>query len=537
MKNYRILALSMLVGTCINAQTLESAVKKTDNERYEAAAADFKALIAKEPAKADNYFYYGENFVQLEELDSANIMWKKGLSVDPTSALNMVGVGKYLWYKGDTTAGKQQFTAALTATKSKNAVIMREIAEVYIYAPIKSLKQAVSMLNNAIKLDPKNIEGHLLMGDALLELNPQNATDAMKSYNNALDLEKTAKIIVRKAKVYQRAENYQLANDMYKEAQELDPTYAPAYRENAELNMKFNQSALAIQNWIKYMELNNSTYARYRYAISLYSGKKYCEAIPEFEEIHKGGFENFYTQRLLAYSVYECYAKDAKADTSNYKKAQVASDRFFQLAPQDKVIGLDYKYRGLILSKVGKDSLAVAELMKAIEKDSANTGELMGELSKLYSKNKQYDLVVEALNKKMGGDSTKLTVNEYLDLGKAYYFGPKNYVLSDAAYGMVAKLSPTYAVAYLQRARAQIQIDPKKVTWAAKPYYEKLIELVPVADRMGPYKPYLIEAAKYLGDYYVNSKEKNVEKAKEVWNLVKELDPQDKQMKAYFGLK
>lgn len=537
MKNYRILALSMLVGTFTYAQTLEEAVKKTENERYEAAAKDFKALIAKEPAKADNYFYYGENFVQLDELDSANIMWKKGLSIDPASTLNMVGTGKYLWYKGDTLAGKQQFTAALTATKNKNAQIIREIAKVYIYAPIKSLNQAITILNQAIKLEPKNIENHLLMGDALLERNPQNASEAMKSYNNALDLQKTAKIIVRKAKVYQRAENYQLANDMYKEAQDMDPTYAPAYRENAELNMKFNQSARAIENWLKYLELNNSEYARYRYAISLFTGKKHCEAITEFENLHKNGFENLYTERLLAYSAYECYAKDPKSDTANYRKALAASDKFFKLAPADKVLGLDYKYKGLILSKLGKDSLAIQELTLAMDKDTSTKSELLGELSKMYAKAKKYDLVIETLNTKMKGDSANLTVYEYLDLGKAYYFGPKNYVLTDSAYARVAKLSPTYAIAYLWRARAQVQVDAKKVLWSAKPHYEKLIELVPVAERTGAYKPYLIEAAKYLGDYYVNSKEKDAAKAKEAWNLVKELDPQDKQMKAFFGIK
>lgn len=527
----------MLVGTCINAQTLQEAIKKTDNERYEAAAADFRALIAKEPTKADNYFYYGENFVQLDELDSANIMWKKGLSIDPASTLNMVGAGKYLWYKGDTAAARQQFNAALTATKNKNALIMREISKAYIYAPVKNLNGAVSILTAAIKLEPKNIEGHLLMGDALLERNPQNASEAMKSYNNALDLEKTPKIIVRKAKVYQRAENYQLANDMYQEAQALDRTYAPAYRENAELNMKFNQSARAIENWLKYLELNNSEYARYRYAISLYTGKKYCEAITEFENLHQRGFENFYTQRLLAYSAYECLAKDPKSDTIGYRKAIIASDRFFKNVSADKIIALDYKYKGLILSKLGKDSLAANELRTAVQKDSANAGELLGELSKLYSKNKQYDEVIEVLNSKMKGDSSKLSIYEWLDLGKAYYFGPKNYVLADSAYARVAKLSPTYAVAYLWRARAQVQVDAKKVLWSAKPHYEKLIENVPVADRMGPYKPYLIEAAKYLGDYYVNSKEKDAVKAKEAWTLVRELDPQDKQAKAFFGVK
>ena len=59
---------------------------------------------------------------------------------------------------------------------------------------------------------------------------------------------KSPKAIVRTAKLYQRAKNYELANSKYKEAQLLDPTDAPAYRENAELNMRFDQSSKAIEN-------------------------------------------------------------------------------------------------------------------------------------------------------------------------------------------------------------------------------------------------------------------------------------------------
>jgi hypothetical protein len=43
-----------------------------------------------------------------------------------------------------------------------------------------------------------------------------------------------------------------------------------------------------------------------------------------------------------------------------------------------------------------------------------------------------------------------------------------------------------------------------------------------------------MEASKYLGDYYVNSIEKNKEKAIENWNRVRTLDPNDKQAKAFF---
>lgn len=535
MKNYGILALALMFGTCLKAQTLQDAIKKTDNERYDVAAAEFKALVAKEPANADIYFYYGENYVQLEELDSANMMWQKGLSINPGSALNMVGAGKYLWYKGDTLAGKQQFTAALTLTKNKNAEVMRQIGSVYINAPIQSLKQAVTILNQAIKLEPKNVEGHLLLGDALLELTPENASEAVKSYNAALALGNSPKVIVRKARVYQRSGNAEKANEMYMEAQDLDPTYAPAFRANAELNMKFSQSSRAIENWKKYLLLNNSDYARYRYASSLFSGKKYCEAVTEFETLHKNGFVNLYTERLLGYSIYECNAKDPKADTAVYVKGMDALDRYFKIVPQDKILGSDYKFKGLTYVKLGQDSLAIQEFEKAIAKDTAaEIRGLYGETAKLYLKNKQYDRAIEAYNKKMNGDSTKLSAAEYYDLGKAYYFF-KNYVLADSAYAMTAKLSPTYAMAYVWRGRSQLQLDPKKVAWSAKPHYEKVIETVPVEERKGAYMPFVIESAKYLGDYYVNSKEKNLTKAKEYWGLVRELDPKDKQAAAFFA--
>ena len=62
----------------LNAQTLQECIKKTDNENFEAAAANFRSLIAREPAKGENHFYYGENFFKSGDIDSANIFYQKG---------------------------------------------------------------------------------------------------------------------------------------------------------------------------------------------------------------------------------------------------------------------------------------------------------------------------------------------------------------------------------------------------------------------------------------------------------------------------
>jgi hypothetical protein len=44
----------------------------------------------------------------------------------------------------------------------------------------------------------------------------------------------------------------------------------------------------------------------------------------------------------------------------------------------------------------------------------------------------------------------------------------------------------------------------------------------------------VMESAKYMGDYYVSSTAKDLAKAKEAWSIVRDLDPADKQAKAFF---
>jgi tetratricopeptide (TPR) repeat protein len=329
--------------------------------------------------------------------------------------------------------------------------------------------------------------------------------------------------------LYQRAQNYEEANKYYQQAKAVDKTFAPAYRESAELYMKFNRQNLAIENWKEYLKLNNSNDARYRFVTAMFQGKLYCDVIPEIESLQNKGFNNFYLERMLAYSNYECAAAPDGA-----KKGLEASDRFFKMVPKENIIYLDYKYKGLLLSKAGSDSLAIIELEKASELDKDAARELAGDIGRLYMKMKKYDKVIAAYEFKRG--TLALTANEQFELGRAYYFGPKNYVQADSAFTRLIELSPTYAPGFLWKSRTSSQIDLKKELWLAKPSYEKYLELMKPEDRVANAnnKSSSIEAAKYLGDYYVNSKEKDIAKARTYWNIVQELDPADKQAAAFF---
>jgi tetratricopeptide (TPR) repeat protein len=527
-----LLSAGVIASSASFAQTLQDAIAKSENERYQAAAADFRALIAKEANKGDNYFYYGENFFKKGDLDSANMYYQKGAELNATYPLNYVGIGKVLWYKGNSADAKTNFFKAATLGANKNTEVMRKTAEAYINADNKSLDEAINLLNAAIKVEPKNAETYLLMGDALLEKNPTEGGPAIKQYDKFSELNpKSPKGILRAGKLYQRGRNYQLALDLYKKAQELDPTYAPAYREKAELYHLAGQKANAVESYKKYLELNNSDEARERYAGFLVNNKQYTEAISEVEGLQKNGNTSMYLDRYLGYSYAEL---PGKVDTAAYRKGLNAISKFFDKSaatPNFKYLATDYKYKGLLLSKLGKDSLGIIEMEKAIAQDPKMTNEILREEAKAYLKSKKYAKAIETYEKIMGGDPKNLSGQDYFEMGRAYYFGPKDFVKSDTCFSKVTQSIPTFATAYFWRGKANVQQDPKNEKWLAKPHYEKALTLVKPEERAGA-KTNVIEACEYLGYYYLTVKDNT--KAKEYFTIIKDLDPNNKKQIEFF---
>jgi len=517
-----------------NAQNLQDAITKTENERFDLAGAEFRQLVTKEPNKGENYFYYGENFFKNNNIDSALIMYKKGAEVQPTNGLNLIGIGKVLLLQGkEADANSNLFKAKTLA--GKNANILIELGEAYLTAPgtSKNPTQALAFVEEALKLEPKNAKAHILKGDALLELHPTEGGPAIKEYEEAQKLNpKSPKAVLRQGKLWSRSRNYQLALDKYKEAEKIDPTFAPAYIEKAELYHRANQDNNAVESAKKYLELNgNSMYAKGRYAGFLYENKQYAEAIKQIEEIQQKDTSDAYLYRLLGYAYDEM---GNKTDTAAYTKGSKAINKFFQKtsAKNFNYIADDYRHKGILLSKTGKDSLGVLELQKAIDLDPTKNCELYGEVGKIWMKTKKYDKAITAYEKLPACGKT-LTGQNYYDLGRAYYYGPKDFVKADTCFSKLVQVSPpTYPIGYFWRGKTNVQLDPKNEKWSAKPFYEKALEVVKPEERAAT-KANVIEACSYLG-YYYYVKEKDIEKAKYYWGIVKELDPNNEKAKAFF---
>ena len=534
MKKITLISSAIIIANTVFSQTLQEAITKTDNERFDVAAVDYRNLIAKETTKGDNYFYFGENYFKKGDLDSANIFYKKGIELNATYPLNYVGLGKILWYNGQQAEAKTQLFKAATLGANKNAEVMRKTAEIYINAEQKSLDEAINLLNSAIKIEPKNAETYLLMGDAMLEKNPTDGGPAIKNYNKATELNPASpKGDLRSGRLYQRGQNYQLALDLYKKAQATDPTYAPAYREKAELYYKAGQKANAVESYKKYLELNNSLDARERYASFLFSNKQYAEAIGELENLQKAGNTKFYLDRMLGYS----YAELGNTiDKEAFNKGLSSINLFFEktsTVPNFKYVATDYKYKGILLAKTGKDSLGVIEMEKVASMDPTKATEMLREIAKAYYKARKYTKVIETYEKLMDGNPKNLNGTDYFDLGRSYYFGPKDFVKADTCFSRLCQLSPTFATAYFWRAKSNTQQDLKNEKWLAKPHYEAALALVKLEERTtASNKANVIEACEYLG-YHALTLKDNV-KAKEFFNIIKELDPNNKKQIDFF---
>lgn len=540
----------------VNAQNLQDVIKKTTNENFDAAAVDFRQLIAKEPAKGENYFYFGENYFKNEDIDSANIYYNKGVEANATNPLNYVGLGKVLLAKGNVADAKSQFYKAATLGGPKNAEVMRRTAEAWLSTDSKNAEEALALANAAVKLEPKNPENYIILGDAQLEKNPTDGGPPIKSYKMATTLNpKSSRGILREGKLYQRGRNYQLALEKYKEALALDATYAPAYREIAELYYLAGQPAKSIENWKKYLELNNSDQARYRFMTALFANKQYNDAIAEYENLKRSDFSNVYLERIAGYA----YAENGnKTDTAAYTKGLKAMNDFFAAAGSNfKYKASDYKYKGLLLLRMGKDSLSKIEMDKAIALDPSAAADINSELAASAMKAKKYDKAVDYYQQKIKADPKSMSNNDYFNLGRAYYYSAgilQNeanttkdvklrkkkeeealpiFMKADSAFMKLVELNPTWPVSYTWRGRTNSILDPKAERDSTKAYFEKVIALVKPEERTTTYKSNIIEAYEYLGYYYVTRKDKA--KADEAWNAVKAIDPNNEKAKSYFA--
>ncbi len=480
----------------------------------ETAKRIFKSLIQKDAANTDLYYYLGAAYLGTSKPDSAKIYFDKGIATNASGSLNYVGLGTIALNKNDQAAAKTNFDKAVSLAP-KNSTVYIEIANSLINSEFPDYNKAVQLLTKAKELDKSNPKIYVLLGDAYVEL--LDGGNALTNYEKSIEIDK--KYLLGNLKLGEtlvRIRNNEEAMTSFQNVLKLDSTYSPVYKDLGELYFQMRQYPKAKDAYKKYIELSeNNSAAKIRYAQFLFLSNDYENSISEINNILKTDTTNNVIYRLLGYASFE---------TGKFAEGEAAMAKFFSKANEKKILPSDYEYYGKLLSKNGKDTLAIQYVKQAVQLDSSKT-ELFATLAELYTKNKRYKEAAEAYTSKLR-NSKKPGIQDYHKQGIAYYYA-NEYVKADSAFAKVIELNPTFQGGYLWRAKVNAQLDPESSKGLAKPFYEKFIELASVD--AAKYKTDLISAYKYLGSYYFLQKKDNAT-SKTYWLKVKELDPNDKQM-------
>jgi tetratricopeptide (TPR) repeat protein len=531
MKKFVLFALVAAAASGAFAQSKESAVTKTMNERYEDASAEFRKLVASPSAGPELYFFAGDNYFYWGELDSAAAMFSEGIKRDAANPLNHAGMGRVAWLRDGVLASQPHFATALNlindkaspADKSTRELALLRMAELSIAE--KSLDQALSYLNRITELNTgkkggvsiTNPEVYIQLGDYYSEKDGFNLSNALAQYSKAFELNPNyTRTLLRQGQLYVKVRNWDEGVRYFNQAIETDPTFAPAYREKAELLYRAGRFAQAIESYEKYLELNNSCRVQQRYASFIFLTNDYRRAVEEIEKALPCNPSNIIMYRLLGYGYYEL---------GDYEKGMSNLDKYFAMAEaKDKSIisGADLAYKGKLLAKTGHEEEGIELIAKALEADTSYR-EGYGEIAQIYSKSKNYEKAAEWYGRKIAA-GVDVSALDYYYLGQSSYFA-KKYAEADKAF---ESASERYPDSWFWRAKCQNKLDnPEAPVGLAKPFYETAISKVGSDPKyVDANRRNLVEAYSYLGLFY--GKSDNYDCAKAAWTRVMELDPENK---------
>jgi len=510
-----LLLTALFAGAGTTAATAQkgggvaAAQKAIELERYNEARADLNGDNSPEAS-----FELGRIYQLRDKPDSAAVAFNKAAGTTP---LGMVAAGRALLAKGDVNGADAKFMEAAKATKNKDVKVLTMITEAYAESENKAAYDKALPYVKLAETASKGKDNPALMlarGD-VYQLSDAGGGEAMTSYDRAIAADASnAAAYYKRGALNVRSRNGAEALTNLTKAIELNPNYAPAYKELAEMYFFANQpdkAASTFQTFMDKAEKSPNTMAEY--AAFLYQGKKYPEALTQVNSALAADPNNLTMNRLKAYTLFE---------TGDYAGAAAAMDAYMKMAPAEKIIPEDYSYQSKILLKSNRAAEAISILNKAIAgtTDPAKKRDLMSDLVVARTATKDYKgaaAVQKQITSMAGSDLTdQFRYAVALDRSQEY-------TRSDSVYNIIIAAKPDYIPAYQYRARANAGLDTDGTKGLAKPYYEKYIELA--AGTPDKYKAGLVESYDYLALYNLNTK--NTAEAKSYVEKALALDPSD----------
>jgi tetratricopeptide (TPR) repeat protein len=490
------------------------------------------ALEQSAGSNATNHYYLGLGYLRTGNKEKALAAFEKGISLDEKNGLNYAGKGHVKLLDKNSSEAKINFDKALSVSKSKDANVLKAVAEGYL-TDSKYVLDAINLLNKAKTLNATDPEVHILLGDAYLMQN--NGGESVSSYERAARADaKYGKPNYKIAKVYQRSKNHDMVMENLNKAITVDPEFAPAYKELGQTYYLKKEANKAVEAYEKYLSISeNPGDAKYQLAFFYFMARNFPKADAIFSEVTSAPNASPTALKYYAITLIEQNKdQDPKAPETiarSEKASQILNNYFSKAKPED-ITAMDYAYYGKLLNQLGQDSLASENFARSLEMDSAQA-EILQLHGTTLVKRKKYNQAIPVFRQLMSMRKQPLA-QDLWSLGQAYYFNDQ-YMEADTMFTRLSERQPTVTVGYLYAAKARAQIDSTGQSGIAIPMYEKFIEIA--LQNPEKNKKDLIDAYDYMGQYALHKKD-NVLEAKGWFEKILALDPTNARAKEFMNV-
>lgn len=416
----------------------------------------------------------------------------------------------------------------------KNAEVLVGIGRAYL--DVKDTAKAKNYADLAIKADKKYAPGYILHGD--IEVIKDDGGAAAGWYQQAIYFDpKNPDGYFKYASIY-RGRSPEEAVSKLEDLRVQRPDIAVDAMAGR-IYYSSNRFDKAIESYSKVdmNKLDNTDITNY--AMAAYLKQDFKKSLE---------IATFGVQKSPKEAAFNRLAFFNSTDLKDYDNALKYADALFNKSDSAKFSYLDYTYYGHALMGAKQYDNAIVQFKKAlaenidrkeiiadVKKQISSAYEANGDLNNAILFYKDY---LNSIEKETASDIAGLGTlyNEQADklTGTAKTDAYKN---ADATYSDLADKFPNaIEFAYFMRARVNSYMDPDTKLGLAKPYYEKLSELISAkTEKDNADNARLVECYRYLG--YYNYLKKDNATANSYWHKILNIDPNNETAKQALGIK
>lgn len=410
----------------------------------------------------------------------------------------------------------------------KNVDLILALANVYMDA--NQPEQLDELLKKAKKADKSDARIFLLEGD--IALSKKDVGAACGLYDQAIYFDANCyDAYLKYARAYKAAsptmaiqkleQLKQLENVPQDVLLQADKAMAEVYYSDN----KFVDAAKAYANFIHSdIATENDILS---YAFALFMTHSFSASLEIAEKGLQENPNNTGFNRLAMYNL---------VDMKRYEEAKAVAEKFFNELTDVTYSPLDYRYYGTLLEATNDYLGAVAQFEKAFELNP-NSIELLKNISDAYASNSDYEKAIEAYNRYTDAlPADEKTAENILELANLYFeegtskdtikvtpeMRQNALVQADTLYAQICELAPDNYAGWYYRGHTRSAMDPETTQGLAKPYYEKVVEIV-LSKNDARYNRILITCYSYLGYYFML--QSDYETSKDYWHKIQAIDP------------